>query len=129
MRVSLITAIANLILELPNDGLTSEETQFLLKQMDMEEQMLRQLVMTSDYEQVKLLLKKRNDLMDSAILKEYNIDEVAQILGYHEPIGQGCCFPESVMKFLKQVEGTKAFDSTVMAYARSNGNFEHLFKS
>jgi len=48
-----------LTIALPTDG---EQTQALLKELRMEEQMLRQLIMTMPFDQVKYLYLERRDL-------------------------------------------------------------------
>lgn len=127
MRASFITAVADMLNELPIDGLTGEETQFLLKQLGMEEQMLRQLIMSFDYNKVKLLVREKTVLMDAIILENYKFDRILSMLGYGT---EESSFPPQVESNLAHFGyNSESFKQTVMAHARINKNFQHLFTS
>lgn len=125
MRISSITALADFLLEPPIDGLTGEETQFLLEKLGMEEQTLRQLVMSSDYNKLMLLVTEKKVLMDGIILRNYKFDEVLDMLGFNK---EESSFTPKATLYLNYVGyGSKEFNQTVMSFARVDKKFQHLF--
>lgn len=69
MRINLIESIADVINSEPIDGLTGEEMEYLIKQLNMHEQMARQIVMSYDYTKLMDLIKERQKLSFPTIFK------------------------------------------------------------